>query len=166
MARIGYAVTAVILVSGLFSFWQEYRIEQTLAALQKLLPQQVNAFRDDVIVQLPADQIVIGEIILLEAGNNVPADCRLIEGFGVCVNNATVTGESVSKALSAAPSAEDELVHSRNILLAGTSVVSGHGARWSSPPDRSPNSGGSLTFPRPVMQQFRLCANNSPILAD
>jgi sodium/potassium-transporting ATPase subunit alpha len=58
MARIGYAVIAVILVSGVFSFWQEYRIEQRLAALQKLLPQQVNAFRDDVIVQLPADQIV------------------------------------------------------------------------------------------------------------
>lgn len=125
MARIGYAVIAVILVSGVFSFWQEYRIEQTLAALQKLLPQQVSALRDGTIVQLPAEQIVVGDIILLEAGNNVPADCRLIAGFGVHVNNATVTGESVSKALSVALSAEDELVHSSNIFLAGTSVVSG-----------------------------------------
>jgi sodium/potassium-transporting ATPase subunit alpha len=76
-------------------------------------------------VQLPAEQIVVGDIILLEAGNNVPGDCRLIEGFGVRVNNATVAGESFSKALSAAPSAEDELVHSSNIFLAGTSVVFG-----------------------------------------
>ncbi len=125
MARIGYAVIAVILVSGGFSFWQEYRIEQTLAALQRLLPQQVSALRDGAVVQLSAERIVVGDIILLEAGNNVPADCRLIEGFGLRVNNATVTGESVSKALDAGPSAEDELIHSRNISLAGTSVVSG-----------------------------------------
>src|SRR5512136_921495 len=51
MARIGYAIIAVILISGIFSFWQEYRIEQTLAALQRLLPQQVSALRDGTIVQ-------------------------------------------------------------------------------------------------------------------
>ena len=125
MARIGYAIIAVILISGVFSFWQEYRIEQTLAALQRLLPQQVSALRDGTIVQLSAEQIVIGDIILLEAGNNVPADCRLIEGFGVRVNNATVTGESFSKALTATPSQKDELIYSNNIFMAGTSVVSG-----------------------------------------
>ena len=127
MARIGYAVIIVILVSGLFSFWQEYRIEKTLAALQKLLPQVVSVLRNGAIAQLPAEDIVVGDVILLEAGNNVPADSRLIEGFGVRVNNATVTGESVSKALNVAPSAEIELVHSGNILLAGTSVVAGEG---------------------------------------
>jgi sodium/potassium-transporting ATPase subunit alpha len=125
MARIGYAIIGVIFISGIFSFWQEYRIEQTLAALQRLLPQQVSALRDGTIVQLLADQIVVGNIILLEAGNNVPADCRLIEGFGVRVNNATVTGESVSKALTVAPSQKDELVYSNNIFMAGTSVVAG-----------------------------------------
>ncbi len=55
----------------------------------------------------------MGDIIVLEAGNNVPADCRLIEGFGVRVNNATVTGESISRALNIAPSTEPELLHSR-----------------------------------------------------
>ena len=125
MARIGYAVIIVILISGVFSFWQEHRIERTLAALQRLLPKQVNALRDGAILRVPAEQIVVGDIILLEAGDNVPADCRLIEGFAVRVNNATVTGESASKALSAAPSAEGDLTHAKNILLAGTSVVSG-----------------------------------------
>ncbi len=127
MARIGYAVVTVIIVSGVFSFWQEHRIEKTLSALRKLLPQQVNVIRDGAITLLPAEDIVVGDIILLEAGNNVPADCRLIEGFGVRVNNATVTGESISRALNVAPSTEPELLHSRNILLAGTSVVSGEG---------------------------------------
>jgi sodium/potassium-transporting ATPase subunit alpha len=127
MARIGYAVIIVTLVSGLFSFWQEHRIEKTLSALRQLLPQQVNVIRDSALTLLSAEDIVVGDIIVLEAGNNVPADCRLIEGFGVRVNNSTVTGESISRALNIAPATEPELLHSRNILLAGTSVVAGEG---------------------------------------
>lgn len=125
MARIGYAIVAVIIVSGVFSFWQEYRIEQTLAALQKLLPQSVKLLRDKRVVQRPAEEVVVGDILLLEAGDVVPADCRLIEGFSVQVNTGTITGESVSRALRADPSAQEDLIHSANILLAGTSLVSG-----------------------------------------
>ena len=53
MARIGYAIVIVILVSGLFSFWQEYRNEQTLAALARLLPQQVKVLRADTLRSIP-----------------------------------------------------------------------------------------------------------------
>ena len=66
-----------------------------------------------------------GDIVLLEQGDNIPADCRLIEAFGVRVNTATITGESLPKARDAEPSEADELIHSKNILLAGTSMVSG-----------------------------------------
>ena len=125
MARIGYALIAVILVSGLFSFWQEHRIEQTLSALQKLLPAKVKARRDGAVVELAAEEIVVGDIVLLEAGDNVPADCRLTESFGVRVNTATITGESVSKALETSPSDRSDPIHSKNILLAGTAVVAG-----------------------------------------
>src|SRR6516164_3767481 len=127
MARIGFALIAVIIVSGLFSFWQEYHIEQTLAALQKLLPQHVKLLRGKSVVEGPVEEVVIGDIVLLEGGDNVPADCRLIEGFRVRVNTATVTGEAVSKALDAAAPTQEDLIRSRNILLAGTSVVSGEG---------------------------------------
>ena len=127
MARVGYAVIAVILVSGVFSFWQEYRIEQTLAALRKLLPQQVAALRDGRLMQLPIEQLVPGDIVLLGQGDIVPADCRLIEAFALRVNLATVTGESAAKTRDELPSPEEELIRSRNILLAGTSLVSGNG---------------------------------------
>jgi sodium/potassium-transporting ATPase subunit alpha len=125
MARIGYALVAVILVSGLFSFWQEYRVERTLAALQKLLPQTARVLRDGSIVQIPAEQLVVGDIVLLEQGDNNPADCRLLESFSARVNNATVTGEAAPRALDASPSMEADLLQSRNILLAGTALVSG-----------------------------------------
>jgi sodium/potassium-transporting ATPase subunit alpha len=125
MAKVGYAILAVILVSGLFSFWQEFRVERTLAALRELLPQQVDVLREGKAVRLLADHLVPGEIVLLEQGNNIPADCRLIEAFGVRINDATVTGESLSKLRIAEPSEAAEVIHAENILLAGTSMVSG-----------------------------------------
>lgn len=127
MARVGWAVVLVILVSGLFSFWQEVRVERTLAALQGLLPQQCEVLRDGAVARLAAEALVPGDVVLLAQGDNVPADCRLIEAFGLRVNRATVTGESRPRSCDAAPSAEELALDARNILLAGTSVVSGQG---------------------------------------
>ena len=125
MAKIGCAIVVVILVSGVFSFWQEYRAEQTLAALRRLLPQQVDVLREGKVAELPIEELVPGDIVLLEAGDHIPADCRLIEAFSVRVNNAIITGESLAKAREAGPCKANALLHSRNILLAGTSMVSG-----------------------------------------
>ncbi len=127
MATLGWAILGVILVNGLFSFWQEYRAEQAIEALQKLLPRQIKAFRDHTITLLDVDQLVPGDIVLLQEGDNVPADCRLLEAFSLRVNNATVTGESLPKGRDAHPSEAEDLLTSHNILLAGTSVVSGEG---------------------------------------
>jgi sodium/potassium-transporting ATPase subunit alpha len=125
MAKVGIAVVGVIVVSGVFSFWQERRVEKTLAALRELLPPQVDALRGGKVTRIASEQLVPGDIILLDQGANVPADCRLIEAFSVRVNNATVTGESVPKARRADPSDQRDLFHAENILLAGTSLVSG-----------------------------------------
>lgn len=125
MAKLGYTIIVVILVSGVFSFWQEYRAERTLAALLALLPQQVKVLRENEVNQLPAAELVPGDIILLEQGDNIPADCRLVDAFSVRVNNATVTGESLPQAREVVPSTEADVLRSKNILLAGTSIVSG-----------------------------------------
>ena len=125
MARLGLAIVGVIVVNGIFSFWQEYKAERAVAALRQLLPQKVQALRAGEIVELPAIDLVPGDIVLLEEGNFVPADCRLIEAFGLRVNTATVTGESLPKARNTEPSAEDSPLYAKNVLLAGTSVVSG-----------------------------------------
>jgi magnesium-transporting ATPase (P-type) len=125
MGTLGFAILGIILVNGLFTFWQEYRAEKAMEALRKLLPRQVKVFRDGKVRQAPAEGLVPGDVVLLDDGDDVPADCRLIEAFGVRVNNATVTGESVPQARDERPSTEEELLHSSNVLLAGTSVVSG-----------------------------------------
>jgi calcium-translocating P-type ATPase len=125
MAKVGYAIVAVILASAVFSFWQEYRAEQTLAALRRLLPQQAAIVRDGKVVQLAVEQLVPGDIVLLQQGDHISADCRLIEAFSVRVDNAIISGESLPQAREAGSCAADELLYARNILLAGTSMVSG-----------------------------------------
>ncbi|MDP3876094.1 MAG: cation-transporting P-type ATPase [Methylobacter sp.] len=127
MATLGYAVLGVILINGLFSFWQQYRAERAISALQKLLPSYVKVLRGNNVALILAAGLVPGDVILLQEGDNVPADCRLLEAFSLRVNNATVTGESRPQARDAEPSSEESLERSRNTLLAGTSIVSGEG---------------------------------------
>ena len=128
MWQLGLAIVAVILINGSFSFWQEYRAEQALAALRRLLPQFVKVVRDGQLLTLPAEVLVPGDLVLLEEGDNVPADCRLIAGADVRVNMSTVTGESLPKARRPEPVAPTAALDSRNLLLAGTSLVSGQGS--------------------------------------
>jgi magnesium-transporting ATPase (P-type) len=125
MAMLGYAVLGVILVNGLFSFWQEYRAEKALAALRNLLPRHTTALRDGRAVQLPVAELVPGDVVLLAAGDDVPADCRLIEAFGVRVNTATLTGESRPKARDITTTSEEQVALRRDVLHAGTSLISG-----------------------------------------
>jgi len=125
MGILGVAILGVILINGLFSFWQEHRAEQALTALQKLLPHQVKVTRDNAVMTLPAAELVPGDLVLIEAGDDIPADCRVLEAFGARVDNATITGESVPLPRDARPSAVEDLLQARNILLAGTSLVAG-----------------------------------------
>ena len=125
MRQLGIAIIGVILINGVFSFWQEYRAERALEALRRLLPQRIRAVRDGQVRELGVESLVPGDVILLEEGDKVPADCRLIEAFGVRVNAATISGESLPKARNAEPDRNDTPLTARNLVLAGTTVVSG-----------------------------------------
>jgi len=125
MAALGWAILGVILVNGLFSFWQERRAEQVLASLEALLPKKVIVLRDGVRLSLPAIQVAPGDILLLQGGDNVPADCRVIEAWGVRVNLAAVTGESLPKSRTAEPCEAEDILQARNVLLAGTEILAG-----------------------------------------
>ena len=127
MLTLGFAIVGVIVINGFFSFWQEYRAERAITALQKLLPQLVKVLREGNSSQIPAVQLVPGDIIFLSEGDDIPADCRLIEAFGVRVNNATITGESLPKARDTHESQEEDLIEAKNVVLAGTSMVAGDG---------------------------------------
>jgi cation transport ATPase-like protein len=69
MATLGFAIVGVILINGVFSFWQAYRAEHSLAVLKKLLPNATKVVRSGAVRQAPAAQLVPGDVILLEAGD-------------------------------------------------------------------------------------------------
>jgi calcium-translocating P-type ATPase len=127
MGVLGAAIAGVIAINGGFSFWQEYRAERALEALERLLPDRVAVVRGGAAESIDARGLVPGDVVLLEAGDRVPADCRILRAFGIRTNNATITGESVAVALEAgacdAPGTDS--LRAANVALAGTSVVSG-----------------------------------------
>ncbi|MGV3517193.1 cation-translocating P-type ATPase [Luteitalea sp.] len=127
MDRLALAIVAVILVNGLFSFWQVFRAEEAFQALQRLLPRDVTVLRDGRTWRLPAETLVPGDIVLVEAGDIVAADCRVLEAQRLRIDASTLTGESQPAVRDAVPDPEPVVLRCRNVLLAGTSVVSGQG---------------------------------------
>lgn len=125
MMELAFAIVGVIVVNGLFSFWQAYRAERALAALRELLPHQVDVIRDGRPLELPAADLVPGDLLLLVEGAQVPADCRIVEAWGLRANLATLTGESLSRVRNCDSDANSDPLMARNLLLAGTLIVSG-----------------------------------------
>jgi calcium-translocating P-type ATPase len=127
--QLGWAIWAVILINALFSFWQEFKAERTLQALADNLPPRVQVWRDGQLQQLTADQLVCGDRVALEEGDQVPADCRLMEAHQLAVDLSVLTGEAQPVARDAAPQSSTSLraAERSNLLLAGCTVVSGRG---------------------------------------
>ena len=127
--QLATAIWAVVLINGLFSFWQEYQAERTMAALLKALPHQVQLWRNGVVVMLPATEVVPGDLLVLEEGDQVPADGRLIEAHGLYLDLSLLTGESLPVARHARALQQTQLATGEraNLVLAGTTVAAGRG---------------------------------------
>jgi len=126
MGILGWALAGVALLNALFSFIQEYRAEKAMEALRQFLPPRIEVIRDGRTTTILADELVTGDLLLLQEGVRVPADARLVEGEGLVVNNAPLTGEANPVALTAEP-AEGRLLDSTNIVFAGCLVLRGYG---------------------------------------
>lgn len=87
-------ILAVILLNASLGFWQEYRAERTLAALKDMLAAQAKVRRDGQVIEVDATQLVPGDIVLLQAGDRVPADGRLLAAHNLEADEAALTGES------------------------------------------------------------------------
>jgi sodium/potassium-transporting ATPase subunit alpha len=125
MFQLGLAIVGVIVVNGCFSFWQAYRTEKALAALQQLLPQQVEVRRDGATRPIDATELVPGDIVQLSEGARVPADCRVIESWSLRANLATLTGESYARSITAEPAQATSALQAQNLLFAGTLIIAG-----------------------------------------
>ncbi|MBI2443791.1 MAG: HAD-IC family P-type ATPase [Candidatus Magasanikbacteria bacterium] len=121
-----YVILGIVVLNAIIGFVQEYRADQAIAALKKLIIAQAKCYRDGEVVQLPARELVPGDIILLEEGDRVPADARLSEATGCRAVEASLTGESlpVEKHTEALPG-ETALADRRNMVWMSTFLASG-----------------------------------------
>lgn len=126
MNVLGWALLAVSLLNALFAFLQEYRVERAMQALAKFLPPRVLIRRDGRELELLAEEVVPGDVLVIGEGDRIPADARLVECHDMLVNNAPLTGESAPIPLTEA-AVEDRLIDSTNIAFAGCSVLKGSG---------------------------------------
>ena len=129
MPELGIAVWSVNIINGLFSFWQEFQAEKATEALKKILPSYSRVMRDGEVQRILSEDIVPGDLILLEEGESISADARLINSAELRVNQSTLTGESRPVSRSADPVSGEGLTESEtpNLIFAGTFVAAGSG---------------------------------------
>ena len=129
MPQLGVAIWLVNLINGAFSFWQEFRAEQATAALLRLLPTYARVMRDGQEQRLLAEELVPGDVMLLEAGEHISADGRLVQAADLRVDQSTLTGEAYPVRKTAEAVLRVDLTHVElpNLVFAGTSVAAGTG---------------------------------------
>lgn len=127
MPELAVAIWMVNIINGVFSFWQEFRAGKATEALRNMLPNHVRVIRDGQERQLLAEELVPGDLILLEEGDRISADARLISDNDLRVNQSTLTGESHPVLKSSDAVLRDDLTRAEqpDMVFAGTTVSSG-----------------------------------------
>ena len=122
-------IIAIVFFNALMGLIQEYKAEKSLEALKKMSSPTAMVKRDGKIKNIKAEQIVIGDIILLEAGKYVPADCRLVKASSLQIEEASLTGENipVQKNVEIINNKNISLGDMKNCAFSTTIVINGHG---------------------------------------
>ena len=123
-------ILAIVILNGIVGFVQEHRAERAMAALKEMTSASARAMRDGAAATLAASEIVPGDILMLEAGDIVAADARLLDVAALRINEAALTGESepAVKTSDALPAVTDAvLADQRNMAFKGTAVTGGRG---------------------------------------
>ena len=128
-AKEAVAIAAVVVLNAGLGFFQEYRAERALRALRKLAVPKARVRRAGRVEEVPGTELVPGDVVLLEAGDRVPADARLLEAVGLRADESSLTGESVpvDKEADARLSPETPLSERRNMVYMGTMLTAGRG---------------------------------------
>jgi Ca2+-transporting ATPase len=123
------AIAAIVVLFGVLGFASEYRAERAMASLRQLAVPVVRVRRDGRVREISARDLVPGDIVVLETGNSIPADARLIESANLRVQEATLTGESesVEKATATLSGSDLPLGDRRNMIYLGTAATYGRG---------------------------------------
>ncbi|QGT99626.1 P-type Ca(2+)-transport ATPase [Candidatus Syntrophocurvum alkaliphilum] len=122
-------IMAIVIINAVLGFVQEYRAEKSLDEIKKLASPYANVLRAGKRVKIPAEDLVPGDIVFLEAGDKIPADLRLIQSYSLEIEESALTGESVPVEKSAQANLEKDvsIADQRNMAFMGTSITRGNG---------------------------------------
>lgn len=121
-------IIIIVLFNGVMGVFQEAKADRAIDALKSLTKPYTTVIRNSVKKEIPSDEITVGDIILIESGNKVPADCRVIEAVALKTDESALTGESLSVDKSnKALKGEIPLAERENMIFMGTSIVQGRG---------------------------------------
>ena len=119
-------ILSIVVASGILGFWQEKGATDAITKLLAIVQLKSIVLRDRTDCSIPFEDIVPGDIIMLKSGDNIPADCMIINSKDLFVNEATLTGENYPVEKSASILPEETSIRERtNCLFVGTFVVSG-----------------------------------------
>lgn len=122
------AIGTIVVVNALVGFFQEYRAERAVLALRSMTAPRAHVSRDGRPVMVPAVNVVLGDVLLLEAGDIVAADAHLLEAHVLTANEAALTGESVPSEKSTVPAAPNApLAERHDAVFMGTHIANGTG---------------------------------------
>ena len=122
------AIIVIVILNAILGFVQDYRAEKSLEALKKLAAPQARVMRDGKDMRIPASELVPGDILLVESGDRLPADARVIHTVDMRVDESSLTGESVPVGKESSPVRKDAQVSDRkSMLFMGTAVAYGRG---------------------------------------
>lgn len=127
---LAWAILAAVIVTATFTFWQEYRTDKVMAALLMLMPTLVSVRRQGKTISINSKDLVPGDLMLLEEGDKVAADGVLIEVNSLYLNMSSLNGESAPAPRELAAGKAVRQIEARNMVFAGTTVVTGSGTAF------------------------------------
>jgi Ca2+-transporting ATPase len=127
-----FVILAIVIINAIVGLVQEYRAEKAIEALENMAASHARVLRNNESIDIPAADLVPGDVVLLEAGNIIPADVRFIETYTLRVDESSLTGESVNieKQSEELPEGEYPLGDRINIGYKGTFVTNGRGVAY------------------------------------
>ncbi len=121
-------IIAILIFNAIFGFIQEYKAEKSIEALKKIASQKAKVLRNNTVTEIDATEIVPGDIVILEEGDMIPADCRIIESVHLQTIEAALTGESTPVTKQNEKLGENlTLGDQKNMVFAATTIVAGRG---------------------------------------
>ncbi|XP_036084333.1 potassium-transporting ATPase alpha chain 2 isoform X2 [Rousettus aegyptiacus] len=121
---LGAVLVLVVLLTGIFAYYQEAKSTNIMASFSKMIPQQALVLRDSEKKVIPAEQLVVGDIVEIKGGDQIPADIRLLFTQGCKVDNSSLTGESEPQPRSS-ECTHDSLLETKNIGFYSTTCLEG-----------------------------------------